>query len=307
MRIGYMLIWSVLAFLLVSCGGDDKKSVEPDTTPPRVVSTNPAAGAVNIPLNSTISVTFSEKIDTTTVTNTTFAVVGVSSATSFNDRTVTLTPDSNLAINHTFTAVVNKNIKDLAGNLMDSTYSWQFTTAQVVLANGPDYFPLADGDTWYYTNASSDQIIREVSGDTVINGYQCKRILHNGQTAEAWSIITAGDSAGFYFHMLTDVYHYQFDPPLVIPFDLAYDEPYNYSSTATWVQNDTLWTANISGTLKFKGYVTYDTPTGIHFDDVIKFFYIPDGYSEYYARGVGLVDNEDIVLDSAFVGGVRYR
>jgi hypothetical protein len=91
-----------------------------------------------------------------------------------------------------------------------------------------------------------------------------------------------------------------------IPFDLVLEQGYNYSSTVNWIVNDTLYQSDISGTLKFRGYFDKTVPAGT-FTNTIKLFYIPDGYSEYYARGVGLLDNGDYVLDSAYVGGIWYR
>jgi len=307
MRIIIYAVMVLLAGLLVSCGGDDN-GVDPDTTAPTVASIVPADGEENVPLNTVITVVFSEKIDSASVNETTFVVSGnIPGSIGLTDKTATFTPDQDLAVNTTYAVSVTDDIKDLAGNSMDSNYTWQFTTAEVVLTNGPDYFPMAEGDTWYYTDGDQETIVRTVSGDTVIAGNSCKRILHNDQTAEAWSIITTGDSAGFYVHLLTDIYNYRFEPPLVIPFDLVFDAPYNYQSTAYWVEDQTPYYAEISGTLKFKGYEAYTTPTGLNFDDAIKFFYIPDGYYEHYARNVGLLDNGDFVLDSAYVGGVWYR
>jgi len=301
------ILWPVLlSIALISCGGgDDDNGVKPDTTPPTVVSTIPASGALNVHISTTISATFSERIDSATINDTTFAISGNPPGTrTVNDRTVTFTPDNDLAVSRPYGAMFTTGVKDLAGNALQANYIWQFTTAAVILVDGADYFPMADGDTWYFKNSLDQPVIRQVSGDTTIEGRLCKRILHNGETSEAWSI----DTSGYYIHLLTDIYHFRFEPPLVIPFVLAQEEPYNYSSTAYWIDSvGTAWEAPISGTLKFKGYETYDTPTGIHFDDIIRFYYIPDGYSEYYARGVGLLDNDDLVLDSAYVGGVLYH
>jgi hypothetical protein len=300
------LILSLIAAsgVFVSCGGDDN-GTKPDTTPPTVISTNPATDEENVRTTTTISATFSEAIEASTINDTTFAIVGnIPGTITYSVRTATFTPDTDLVVSHIYTAAITTGVRDLAGNAIEANHVWQFTTADVMLVDGADYFPMADGDRWYYSDSLMQPVVREVSGDTIITSRQCKRIIHNGETAEAWSI----DTAGFNVHLLTDVFHFRFEPPLVIPFDLAQEEPYDYSSTAFWVDSaDTAWEAPISGTLKFKGYITYDTPTGIHFDDVIRFFYIPDGYSEFYARDVGLLDNEDLVLDSAFVGGVWYH
>ncbi len=186
-------------------------------------------------------------------------------------------------------------------------------------SNGPDnvpvfdasYFPHADGDTWYYTAVDETKITRVVDGDTTINGLDCIKILENGATTEAWSIIESGDSAGFYVNMLTflygaDIIHPYFDPPLRIPFKMAMDEEYNYNSDAYYTLNSQMYTFNVSGKLIFKGFIEKSVPAG-DFKDVARIYYETDDYYEYYAEGVGLLDNEDYVLDSAFIGGKWYR
>ncbi len=291
------------AVILVSCGGDgDDNGVKPDTQPPTVTNVSPANGAIYVRPNAVMSVTFSEAMQEASINDSTFTVDGVTGTVNYADRVATFTPDSNLHLNSVYTATISTGAKDAAGNALQSSYIWDFTTAESVLTDGADYFPFADGDTLYYTDASHHKIVRVVSGDTIINGLPCKRVLDNDTTTEAWSV----DSTGFYVHLLDKVLW--FDPPLKIPFDLAYDEPYNYNSTVYWTENDTLYQSDISGTLKFKGYLTFTVGAG-RFDSTIQLSYTSpdDSYSEYYARGVGLLYNEDYALDSAFVGGVWYR
>jgi len=266
---------------------------------PTVIATSPQNGDTAVLVNTVITATFSKGMNPATITPATFTVSGgVTGAIAYANRIATFTPDSNLAFNTTYTVTVTTAVADSLGIPLAQNHVWSFKTGPVRIMDGPEYFPMADGDTWYYTNAASQKLTRVVSMDTTVNGVVCKRIRENGATEEAWAI----DSTGFYVHLLTDVYHYRFVPPLKIPFDLVLEAPYNFSSDVYWLDS----TAVISGTLKFKGYVAFDAPAG-HFENVIKLYYIPDGYYEHYAKGVGLLDNEDMVLDSAFVGGVWFR
>ena len=186
-------------------------------------------------------------------------------------------------------------------------------------SNGPDnnpeftaaYFPVSDGDTWFYTNSESEKIERRIDGDTVINGVTCIRVIENGSTAEAWRLIESGDSAGFYVHMLAiptnegDIQPY-FVPPLRIPLNMEVDEEYNYDSDAFYEQGGTAYTFTITGTLIFEGFADKTVPAG-SFGDVARIYYETDDYYEYYAEGVGLLDNEDYVLDSAHINGEWIR
>jgi hypothetical protein len=176
------------------------------------------------------------------------------------------------------------------------------------LAFNASYFPVADGDTWYYTSQSLGQVVRMVAGDTTINGRACIRVLEGGVTAEAWSLVEDGVSAGYYIHLLSlGSVFYEFEPPLKIPFDMEQDEVYNYEATVTkYVSGTVDEIFDISGNLRFEGFVDYSVPAG-DFENVIQLYYIEDDYNEYYAPGVGLLDNEDYVLDSAYIDGVWYK
>jgi len=176
------------------------------------------------------------------------------------------------------------------------------------LAFNAIYFPVADGDTWYYTDSLESIVIRVLDGDTIINGRNCIRVLENGFTTEAWSLEESGDSAGYYIHLLsTGSVFYEFEPPLKIPFDMEQDEVYNYEATVTkYVSGTVNEVFDISGHLRFEGFVDYSVPAG-NFENVIQLYYIEDDYNEYYAPGVGLLDNDDYVLDSAYIDGTWYR
>ncbi|MCP4706659.1 MAG: hypothetical protein GY865_18830 [candidate division Zixibacteria bacterium] len=177
-------------------------------------------------------------------------------------------------------------------------------TVPELFENGTEYFPMTDGDTWYYTWADSAKTIkREISGDTVINSVTCARVLENDSTAQAWS----KDVDGFYVHLLVGIYKFRFYPPLAIPFNMEEGLPFNYASNIYFQDQAEQYIA--SGTLDFMGYISKTVQAG-SFDDVIELYYQPDdetNYYEYYAPDVGLLDNGDYVLDSAYIDGIWYR
>jgi len=111
----------------------------PDTTPPSVTTVSPANGASGVSPSTAVSVTFSEPINSATITGSTFQLSGpgstlVSASVTYNPAslTATLTPASALATSTSYTAVVTggtNGIKDVAGNAMTSNFTWSFTTA----------------------------------------------------------------------------------------------------------------------------------------------------------------------------------
>ncbi|PLX88341.1 MAG: hypothetical protein C0619_12960, partial [Desulfuromonas sp.] len=106
---------------------------EPDLTPPTVLGTNPAEGATDIPLNSSITVTFSEPINPASAISSNFILVDnlanpVSGQVSGSANTATFTPDAPLDYSTTYTATVTTGILDTAGNPLASDFSWDFAT-----------------------------------------------------------------------------------------------------------------------------------------------------------------------------------
>ncbi|MAE00457.1 MAG: hypothetical protein CMK53_07450 [Proteobacteria bacterium] len=98
-----------------------------DTTAPTISSTTPANGTKTD--NSSISATFSEVMDNSTISNSTFTIEdssknSVSGTVTTNNEISTFTPSSISPGN--YTATISKSVKDLAGNQMASNYSWSF-------------------------------------------------------------------------------------------------------------------------------------------------------------------------------------
>ena len=100
-----------------------------DTTPPTVISTNSANSATSVAVDAVITATFSEAMETATLSTATFTMSnGVTGGVTYSSTTATFTPSSNLAYSTTYTATITTGVKDSAGNAMSSPYTWSFTT-----------------------------------------------------------------------------------------------------------------------------------------------------------------------------------
>jgi hypothetical protein len=170
--------------------------------------------------------------------------------------------------------------------------------------NSADYFPLSASDTWYYTYTDVDttfSVVRFVAGEDVdLGSVVCTGILEDDQLVECWTI----DDEGVHIHLLA--FLYMPEPPLLIPFEMRSDSPLLYDSFASDI-TDPSSGFRVKGSLSFQGYVTKTVPAGT-FKDCLKLFYDDEDepYYEYYAPGVGLLDNGNYVLDSARIGGISY-
>ena len=121
-------------------GADDSWSFSTgDSTAPTITSRSPAADAGNVPVTTTIEVTFSEALDPASVlanaivvTDSGGSVAGTISL-STNDTIVVFTPDADLTPGMLHSVTVSGAIADLAGNTLGADDNWSFTT----LSAGP--------------------------------------------------------------------------------------------------------------------------------------------------------------------------
>jgi CSLREA domain-containing protein len=107
-----------------------------DTTAPTILSKTPTANSTGVALSTNVDVTFSEPMDPTTISNSTFRLVisgtttPIAAAVSYDEATrkATLDPNAELLPNTTYKVTVNTGVKDVAGNAMAKLQTWQFTT-----------------------------------------------------------------------------------------------------------------------------------------------------------------------------------
>ena len=113
-------------------------SIAPDTTPPTVTMTSPLAGAIDVPVDTTVVTTFSEQISGITTASfflegsngTVAAPIGYVSQTA-----VSLTPTLQLAPYTVYRVSLTSAITDFGGNpLMGAPIEWTFTTGADTIA-----------------------------------------------------------------------------------------------------------------------------------------------------------------------------
>ena len=126
-----MLVVTMTALGLSGCGG--KGPLPPsDTTPPSVISVNPANGAQNVPINSSVIITFSEAMDASSINGQTISVStgnsNVQGSVTYSGVTAIFKPTSNLNPKTIYTVAVEAGVKDAAGNAMSSPYGYIFIT-----------------------------------------------------------------------------------------------------------------------------------------------------------------------------------
>jgi Ice-binding-like/Bacterial Ig-like domain len=106
--------------------------------PPTVISVTPVASLGVCP-STTVSATFSQAMNPSTINTTTFTLtegppttgVKVTGVVTYAGSTATFTPSSPLALNKPYTAMISTGATDLSGVAMTTSSIWNFTTATV--------------------------------------------------------------------------------------------------------------------------------------------------------------------------------
>ncbi len=161
-----------------------------ETTPPTVVSVNPADGTSDIGTATNVSAVFSEALDPVTVDSSTFELrdgLGNLVATTVSYDAVTFTatlePTNPLAIGTSYTATIrggaiDPRVKDLAGNALANNYIWSFTTGTcasnpIVCENQKPGNPSSEWD-----------LPGGTAGDLSIQGFATDISVDQGQTID---------------------------------------------------------------------------------------------------------------------------
>ena len=127
------------ALLIVFISGCGQETVAiPAAIFPRVVSATPAQGVIDVPLNTTISATFSVAMNPATINGASFTLAGPGGAPVTGTivyvtvgSVATFTPTLNLAPSTTFTATITTGARDQEdpSNSLAAKFVWTFTTA----------------------------------------------------------------------------------------------------------------------------------------------------------------------------------
>lgn len=154
----YSVTYGNNLFVAVGLGGEGYFTFAPPLIPftpvaaLTITSTNPPNGATGVLTNSTITITFNEAMNSSTINSSTFTLTangtnipGSVSYNSTNDA-ATFTPTNPLSSDTVYTATVTTGIESSNNTPLSSNYSWSFTTASG---------PLTSGNIWVTNNFSN--------------------------------------------------------------------------------------------------------------------------------------------------------
>ena len=122
--------------LLTACGGSEPESAAPsDSTPPKVITTQPVDQASEVSRNAQIVVSFSEAVSEASIDTSSFEIIdsfgnNVAGRYSFDaaKSTVRFTPTTLLNPSSNYTVTLSSGITDDAGNALHPRHNLEFFT-----------------------------------------------------------------------------------------------------------------------------------------------------------------------------------
>jgi hypothetical protein len=187
-----------------------------DTVQPKVVSLNPSNGAIGVPLLPSIVVTFSEPVQISSISTSTFQVRDsagniVPGSMSMEPagvppKVITFKPTSPLASSRSYSVTITTGVKDLAGNPLASVAKSSFTTgAQAPAGTSPP-------PTGTATDPLKVVSIRPANGATGVPVSSSIIITFNkavqlSSVATTFDLITAGPGAGIGPFQIPSIVH----------------------------------------------------------------------------------------------------
>ncbi len=167
---------------------------KPDVTPPEIIKVVPDDGALNIALNTIISVKFSEPVLKNSINSASISVknekgVLIKGYTQYEDdqNLLTFIPESRFDYLSKYVITVNDGIKDFTGNRLKSSKIWSFTTIQTPDTTAPriiSCLPLK-GEKAIDIKTAIQIIFSEKLSENTINGKTFQLYDHNGNEISA--------------------------------------------------------------------------------------------------------------------------
>ena len=118
-----------------SPGPDKPKATGPesiappaDLSSPTITGVLPQNGASGVPVDTSISITFSEAMDRSSVERAFFISPKVKGSFTWADNTLVFTPEKKLKPGTTYRVAVSGSARELTGNALAQPYTWSFTT-----------------------------------------------------------------------------------------------------------------------------------------------------------------------------------
>jgi hypothetical protein len=137
----HVVLWGAAGLLLsfaVACGSSGAGDPNPTPGAPTVMSSTPPIDATDVPLNGSVSATFSEAMDPATLGATTFTLTSGASAipvlgtVTYANSTAVFQPAVPLDSDGSYTATITTGASSVLGVALAAKNAWSFTTVRAM-------------------------------------------------------------------------------------------------------------------------------------------------------------------------------
>lgn len=106
-------------------------AAEYEPSPPTIIRKSLPENAVEVSIKPVITISFSKPMDASSITSESFTLNNDTRGTVSYDSanmTAKFEPLTDLAYNTIYTVIITNEVRDAAGNYLDTDYTWKFTT-----------------------------------------------------------------------------------------------------------------------------------------------------------------------------------
>ena len=136
---------------------------------PVVNATDPLNNAIDVLHNKVVAITFSEKMKSSTINSSTFTLkqglATIVGNVAYSGYKATFTPSVILESNKIYTATITTGAKDLAGNALATSTTWNFTTINVAPGLAPVYLGTAGNYVILAKTTITNAPTSDITGD----------------------------------------------------------------------------------------------------------------------------------------------
>ncbi|MCH8569480.1 MAG: Ig-like domain-containing protein [Balneolales bacterium] len=174
---------------------------DPSSPFPRIESTVPQDGDVEVALNIIVSAMFTQEMNSSTINQTSFTLHNgtslVNGTVSYSNLKASFVPDSNLVPETTYTATINSAAQNNLGVTLQNDFVWTFTTGEADAIVNPTVVSTMpqDGDVDVELNAVVNATFSQLMNPTTLN--QSSFTLFNGANQVNGSVSYTNLTASF--------------------------------------------------------------------------------------------------------------
>ena len=203
--LGLLTVLLLAAFVSGCLHDDDDSSPDPVVTDPVVTDpaaltvtvTSPTKEATDVSRNSSVTATFSEAMNDTTIDGTSFTVEGAGAAVvgevtlDAASNTAIFNPNSKFSSTIDYTATITTAAKSTAGTALASDYVWTFTSSTTTDGTAPKTTSTrpADGSTGVILSRSISVDFDEALDPATVNSDSFTLTSDDGATSVAGTVI----------------------------------------------------------------------------------------------------------------------